>query len=337
MLRRLTPLMALVVIVAAVGCSRQEPADPAAAAFEAFRAAYTDAPSRADQIAALEGFVGGYPGHPYAGYYAADLISYYAHDLGQPETAYDKVSAVLARVEDPEARLYLAAELAPVAAELGRPVDLEPYIDAVRAQGPLAFDQLDTVMTAAGATGDWQLALSASEEALARATPEAYRADYPDRDFSDEEVAERVRRRRAAALTHHAWALYNTGAHDEAFGEFEQADELRVDSYVGVSGGPLDRLWARALLDAGQPAAALDRITQEALFGDTAKALPVALAAYAAVEGGVDGFDAYLAKQRRDRAPILDDVTLADYEGRQHSLNDLRRDKVLLLAFWFPT
>lgn len=337
MLRRSTPLMVLAAILVAAGCSRQEPVDPAAAAFESFRTAYTDAASRADQIAALEDFVGAHPEHPYAGYYAADLISYYAHDLGEPQAAYDKVSAVLARVEDPEARLYLAAELAPLAAELERPLDLAPYIDAVRAGGPLAFDQLDTVMTAAGATGDWQLALSASEEALERATPEAYRADYPDRDFTDEEVAERVRRRRATALTHHAWALYNTGRPDEAFEEFEQADDLRVDSYVGVSGGPLDRLWAQALLDAGQPAAALDRVTQEALFGDTAKALPVALEAYAAVEGGVEGFDAYLAEQRRERAPVLDDVTLADYEGTEHSLDDLRRDKVLLLAFWFPT
>ena len=337
MSRRLTSILAFAAIAMAIGCSRQPAEDPAEAAYQQFRTAYLDAPTRADQIAALEAYLAEHTDHPAAGYYAADLIYYYADALDRPEKAYDSVKAVLPRIDDPEARLYLAAELAPVAKAVGRPLDLGPFIDAIEAEGPLGFDQLDTIMSAACEMEDWELAGSYTDQALARSTPEAYRSDYPDRDFTAEEVAERAQRRRATALTYRGWVLYNKGQPAEALAAFEEADAARVDSYVGVTNGPLDLFWARALLGEGDSAAALERITREALFGDAAEALPIARTAFVEANGGPDGFDDYLWSARVRLAPTVDDFTLADYGGQPHALDDLRRDKVLLLAFWFPT
>lgn len=325
-------------LIGAVGCGQQQPAeDPSEAAYQAFRTAYLDAPSRAEQISLLEAFLAQHADHRAAGYYATDLISYYAVALDQPERAYELVSNVLPRIEDPEARLYLATELAPVAASIGRPIDLQPYIAGAEQQGPLRFDQLDSVLSAACEVGDWDLAGAYVDEALTRATPEGYRADYPDREFTDDEVAERVQRRRATALTYHGWVLYNLDRTAEAMAAFEEANAARVDNYVGVSDGPLDRFWARALVGLGDPAGALERITKEALYGDREKAIPIAREAYAELNGGTDGFDDYLWSARERVAPMIDDFTLAGYDGEAHSLADLRRDKVLLLAFWFPT
>jgi hypothetical protein len=50
-----------------------------------------------------------------------------------------------------------------------------------------------------------------------------------------------------------------------------------------------------------------------------------------------EGVDEQLSQTRQRLARTIDDFTLADYDGRQHSAADLRRGKVLMLAFWFPT
>jgi tetratricopeptide (TPR) repeat protein len=337
MARSLSLCLLLGLLVVIAGCGQQAPEDPAEAAYRAFREAYLDAGSRAEQVALVESFVADHADHRAAGYYATDLISYYAHDLGQPARAYELVEPMLARMTDPEARLYLAAELAPVAVEAGRHLDLAPFIAALEAQGPLSFDSLENIMAAASRVGDWPLAGTHAEAAEARSTPEAWRAENPKRELSDEEVATRVQRRRVTALTYRAWALYNQGQTAEALALFEQADRDRVNDYLGLVSAPLDRFWASALLREGNAAAALERISREAVFGDRDQAVPVFRQAWAAVNGSEEGLDEQLWQARQRLARTIDDFTLADYDGRQHSLSDLRRGKVLMLAFWFPT
>lgn len=337
MTRSLTSYLALGLLVMIAGCGQQTSEDPAETAYSAFRTGYIDAGSRAEQVALIESFVAEHAGHRAAAYYAVDLVSYYGHDLGQPARACEIVEPLLSRIPDPEARLYLASELAPVAADAGRPLDLAPYIAALEAQGPLSFDSLDMIMAAACKVGDWPLAAKHAEAAEARSTPEAWRADNPDRDLSEEEVATRVQRRRVAALTYRAWALYNQGQTVEALALFEQAERNRVNDYLGLSNAPLDRFWASALLKEGNPAAALERVSREAVFGDRKQAIPVFRQAWAAVNGSEDGLDEQLWQARQRLARTIDDFTLSDYDGQQHSLADLRRGKVLMLAFWFPT
>jgi tetratricopeptide (TPR) repeat protein len=329
--------LVLGLLAVAAGCSRQAPEDPAEAAYRTFRTAYLDAASRTEQVALVEGFVADHAGHRAAGYYATDLISYYAHDLGEPTRAYQVVEPMLSRITDPEARLYLAAELAPVAVDAGRPLDLAPYIAGVEAQGPLGFDSLETIMAAACKVGDWPLAATHAAAAEARSTPEAWRSENPDRELTDEEVATRVQRRHVTALTYRAWALYNQGQTAEALALFEQAERERVNDYLGLASAPLDRFWASTLLREGNAAAALERVSREAVFGDHDQAVPVFREAWIAVNGSEDGVDEQLRQARRRLARTIDDFTLADYDGRQHSLSDLRRGKVLMLAFWFPT
>ena len=336
MSRSLSLNLALGLLVVIAGCGR-EAEDPAEAAYRTFRGAYIDAASRAEQVALVEAFVAEHPDHRAAGYYATDLITHYAHDLGQPAQACAAVEPLLARITDPEGRLELAAQLAPVAAEAGRPLDLAPYIAAVEAQGPLGFDARETVMAAACKVGDWPLAASHAEAALARSTPEAWREDNPNRELSDDEVATRAQRRRVTALTYRAWALYNQGQTADAFTLFEQADRDRVNDYLGLVSAPLDRFWASALLREGNAAAALERISRDAAFGDREQAGPVFRQAWAAVNGSEEGVDEQLWQARQRLARSIDDFTLADYDGRQQSLGDLRRGKVLMLAFWFPT
>ena len=55
-----------------------------------------------------------------------------------------------------------------------------------------------------------------------------------------------------------------------------------------------------------------------------------------AKNGDDEGFDEFLWATRNELATDVDDFELLDYEGNPFRLSDVG-DKVVLLAFWFPT
>ncbi len=267
MKRRFTAMALIAGLTLAAGCGQkteQPTEDPARAAYTEFRDAYLDAGTKAEQVALVEQFVTEHPTNRYAGYYVIDIINHY-DELGQPETAYQIVEPVLVAADDPEARFNIGMALAPVAADLGQPLDLEPLIADLEAEEPLGFYQTLSVMEAAAKTGAWEL-----EERFADDTealqPEAYRAEYPDREFSDEEVAERVAYRRVAAMTHKGWAAYNLGRTDEAMVLFEGADGITDKNYVGLTGTPLATYWGSALWQQGDVEGAIAMLAPEAVL-----------------------------------------------------------------------
>ena len=339
MKRQLTVMILIAGLSLAVGCGQhteQPTEDPARAAYTEFRDAYLDAETKAEQVALVEKFVTEHPTNLYAGYYVVDIINHY-DDLGEPETAYQIVQPVLVAADDPEARFNIGMALAPVAADLGKPLDLEPLIADFEAVGPLGFYDSLSVMDAAAKTGAWQLEERHADDILSRATPEAYRADYPDREFSDEEVAERVAHRKVYALTHKGWAAFNLGRTDEALVHFAEADGLTDTNYVGLTGTPLATYWGSALLQQGDTSGAIAMLAPEAVFGDAKNAEPLLRRAFTAFNGNSDGFEEFLDTTRAQLARNVDDFTLPDYDGNPVTLSELKGDSVMLLAFWFPT
>ena len=182
----------------------------------------------------------------------------------------------------------------------------------------------------------WSLAEHHADAALAFATEEAFRADYPDRDFSDDQVALRARLRKVEALAYKGWALCNQGRDEECFAIFEEAHPLNQTSYAGSSDTPLDRFWGQALVDRGAYDQAMELLLPDALLGDRDNALQPLEEAYVALHGDDQGFEDYLWSERQRIARTVDDFTLPDYDGTQHSLSD-GNGNVMLLAFWFPT
>ena len=322
-----------------MGCGQQaeqKVEDPAKAAYREFRDGYLDADTKAEQVALVERFVTDHPTNRYASYYVVDIIDHYDR-LGEPETAYRLVEPVLEAANDPEARFNIGTALAATAAELGRPLDLESLISNLEDEGPLDFYQTLSVLDAAAETGTWDLEERYANQMIVSATPDAFRANYPDREFSDDEVASRVATRKVYGLTHKAWAAYNQGRVDEAMTLFVEADGLTEKNYVGITGTPLETYWGTALWRQGDSEGALEKLAPEVVFGDADSAEPILRQAYAAVHGGDDGFENYLSTTRRELAPTVDDFTLLDYQGNEISLSEARGDSVMLLAFWFPT
>jgi len=181
----------------------------------------------------------------------------------------------------------------------------------------------------------------ADEDSLAAleiATPDAYQADYPDREFSDQDLAERVQRRQATALAYDGWATYNKGDTELAFERFAAANDIGSVSYLGVPNTPLYTFWGRAALAEGDFDSAIEMLGAEAAFGNDGSGAEVYLReAYAAKNSDEDAFDEFLWATRSELATTVNDFKLLDYEGNEISMADVSTGKVTLLAFWFPT
>lgn len=343
MKRSLTTLLVVVGFTLAAGCAQEtqpsvdQTEDHTAAEIKAFQTAYLAAADKPEQVALVEQLLIDYPSHDYAGFFAQDIVKYYSGELGQPEKAYEILDATIAAADDPVAKVNLATILAPVAAELERPLDFDGLVAAVDDRNDISFFKIQRVMDAAAILEDWELEESVADHALERSSVEAYRVEFPDRDFSDEEFAAIIARRRAEALAYKGWAVFNLGRADQAMALFEESDLLAGRNYVGLMDVPHAVFVGSAFLQQGEAEAAIEAIGPEAIFGDRNKAEPVLREAYAAVNGSDDGFEEFLVSTRQRLAPQVHDFVLTGYDGEEIALADLRRDKVTMLAFWFPT
>jgi hypothetical protein len=336
MMRRIATMLVIAAVGLGIGCAKGEPDDPVEAAYKAMRAEYTATDDEAKKAELAEQYLAEFPDTAHSGSMAA-VVAYYRGDrLGDQRKVFDVLSAALDRIEDPEARFEVSMAMVPASYEVGRPVDLAAVAGALAAERTLGFEEHYQVMEAAEQHDLWSLAERHADAALAFATEEAYRSDYPDREFSDDQVALRARLRKVQALAYKGWALCNQGRDQECFSLFEEADPLNATSYAGSSETSLNLFWGQALADRGAHEQAMELLLPDALLGDRTNALPPLKEAYVALHGDDEGFEEYLWSERQRMARTIDDFTLPDYDGQPHSLSD-RNGKVMLLAFWFPT
>jgi len=117
---------------------------------------------------------------------------------------------------------------------------------------------------------------------------------------------------------------------------FQQAAETSTPTnYVGVPETPINRYWGETELALGRPQHAAELVAADAVMGRDEGARKTLRAAYEALNGGLDGFDAFLWTTRQRLARQIDDVTLDDYSGEPVSLASTS-GSVVLLAFWNP-
>jgi len=315
-----------------VACGQQTPveeSDP----FEAVQQAYRDAETGEEWLPTAWAFLEEHPENEHVPWVTTRVLYHQVHDMNDPEGAVDIVMSALERATDPEVRFEVATQVAGEAADLGRTIDLAAIVDDLVGVRPLTFNDNLELMQAASEFGEWGLVHSAAAAGLEQATPEAYRADYPDRELTDDEVRESADRRRGLALSWLGWAQFQEGGVDESMTTFEEAAAVMPTNYFGVAGEPLPRLWGQALLASSVPDDGAEMIAAAALFAGDEQAKEL----LDGILADRDDADLILARVRDRFARPLDDVTVADYDGEMHSLAQLREDKVMLLAFWFPT
>jgi tetratricopeptide (TPR) repeat protein len=339
MARRASILALAIFLGLATGCSRTEQAgsEPAAAAYEVFKAAWDEAATADAKATLVTDYLARFPDTDNTGSMAWRIAYYRGEELGDPAGAWAAIETALPRITDPEQRYEASMAAISLADSIDVPLDIAEVAGALAAVRPLSFDEHGEVADAAVGLERWAVAEQHASAALELATPEQVKADYPDRDFSEAQLLARSQHRRASSLAASGWALFNLGERDSAFQRFEEAAAAGSVGYLGVPNTPLYRYWGRAALSEGDIERAIELLGAEAIFGeDRAAAEPYLREAFAAKSGGTEGYEEFLWSTRNRLAKAADDFELPDYEGRPHRLSE-RNGKVTLLAFWFPT
>jgi hypothetical protein len=338
MSRKATIVILTVLVGLAGGCTKQEQASPAEAAWSTLVEAWNGLETAEEKTALAEGYLAEFPDTEHSGSMASVIVYYRGHEMNDPQGAYDAVAAALAVIKDPEQKFEVSMELLSLADSVEVPLELAEVADALAAQRPLTYREHEQVFETAVDLEEWSVAAAHTSAATELATPEVYRADYPDRDFSDEEAAEGAQRRKATSLAHDGWAAYNMGDSELAFARFAAAEDVGSMTYLGVPNTPLYTFWGRAALSEGNLDSAIELLGTEAAFGSDGSGAEVYLRqAYATKNGDERGFDEFLWATRNKLATPVGNFTLPDYEGNEISLADVSDGKVTLLAFWFPT
>lgn len=331
-------LIAMLGLMGACSQGPQEDAvDPVEQAWTDFREAVGEAETAEEKMPLIEAFMREHPDTGYSGMLAGAVAYYQGHAMEDPEGAYTLLSETLAKTTDPETRFQIATALFPLAVETGHDADLDAAASELAASRELSFGELIDVADIAVANDRWETGAKYAEAALSKATPEAFLADYPDDDYTQEEAQGKAVRRKAMSLADLAWAKWNLGDADAATAAFEEASQYKTVDYLGIADTPVDLYHGKVKLASGDAEGAIKLLSPAAVMGSDPDAKAALEEAFVAVNGDDAKLEEFLWSERQILARNVDDFTLADYEGAEHDFSTLSDGKVTLLAFWFPT
>lgn len=324
------------VVMALAACGSDGPLLSADEAYERAEAAYEAATTTEAKVAIAKDYLVKYPSSEHAVDAAETLTADLGGELGDPAQAAELIGAAAAKAEDPEVAFDLGVLAATQAIEAGLEADVEALATALGSARPLSYSDHLAIVELALEAEAWELVLEHGDAAVAMATPEAFRADYPDEEFEDDYVGRAANRRRTMVLPYVAWAQFQTGRVEAAEATFAEADEATGRSFVGVPPTDLDLYRGRMALQQGDHERALGILAAEAVMGGAEAAMEPFRQAYLALGRDEATFDEHLWQTRNELAKPAVDFTLPDYDGEPVSLSDFN-GQVVMLAFWFPT
>ena len=201
MLRKSILIFLVALVGMAAGCAKTEDVpDPAEAAWDTLVSVWNEAETPEAKVTLAEEYLAQFPDTEHSGSLAGIVAYYRGHEMDDSEGAWNTISAALAQIEDPEQRFEVSMEGLGLADSVDVPLDITVVAEELGAFRPLTFDEHQRVAEMAIELEEWTLADEHALGALEMATPEQVREDYPDREFTDEQVATRVQRRRASML-----------------------------------------------------------------------------------------------------------------------------------------
>jgi hypothetical protein len=304
--------------------------------FDASREALMAAETPAEAVEVLRAFLADHPDHPQAPRAASTAVDVLLGLLDDRDGAIALLEQQIPRTKDAAARDQLRLVLVRA---LGAPDHAEALAALVSEHldpAALAFGEQVDVMEAAAAAGAGELLARTAEAALPSATAEAFAADYPDREFTAAQLAERADNRRGMVLTFQGRAAALAGDPDAALATFARADELLATGLLGVPDNALYRYWGEALLDVGRAEPGLRKLVVAEAFAADAEAGDLAREHHETLAAG-GSFEQFAWSVRRDAAPQVPAFAARGYDGESRAFTDLQGEKATLLAFWFPT
>lgn len=289
-----------------------------------------------EKLLIVKEFLKEHPESKYTGDVLNRTVNIMVWELDDSDGAIAYALEIRSKVKDPEILVAVDKQLLNLYGNAKRIDDVRDLATRLEEQGSLIYTDHLAVIEYAIDSEAWDLVLDHCAFAEPFANAETFRADYPNEDYSDEEIEIAGRNRVGLLLTYDGWAKVNTGEVDDGLSEFAEAEGLLRRSYFGFPANELYHYWGTALLDDGDARGAIDKLASAALFGGQEEAMEPLKQAYLATGGSESGFDEFVWAQRLKLAKTVDDFTLSDYDGQPRSFAELR-GKVTLLNFWHPT
>jgi hypothetical protein len=318
--------------LAAVPSLAQDTADP----FEQAKADYIAADGFDARLAIVRDFLADHPDHervPEVLRVGRDL---YLDERDDRPAAVAMAEQQLAVSSDPEVRAGIRDVLLDLYGAPAYAYKLQKLLDEHYDAEAMSFVEHLDVLEAASNARAWELVDAHVAAAEPLASAETFRADYPDREFSDEEVDASARNREGLLLTFAGWSRANQDDRGKALRLYDEADEKLRKGYLGVPGNDLYRYWGETLLMEDETDAGLEKLTLAAIYANDDQAEAILREHWAKHRPGQD-YEAFAWSVRQDHAPTMSDFTATDYQGTEHSFAQLKGDEATLLAFWFPT
>jgi tetratricopeptide (TPR) repeat protein len=293
-------------------------------------------PEVKDRMAMTKEFLADYPETEHTAALLGHVFYYQGERLGDAPGAIAYAEGIRRQITDPVIATDVDKMMVELYGQAGMTDRMLSVAAELEAAGEMKFNNYWNVIEVATEHGDWGVVANYCEKARPLATAEAYRTQWSEHEFTDEEAEKAARNRRGMIAGKDAWAKANTGRVEEALAEFTEADQWVNRSYLGVPEYDFNLHWANTLIMKGRYDDAIDRLATEALVMGREEAVAALKEAYVGKNGGDSEFDRYAERLHRKVARSVDDFTLRDYKGTPHTFADLRGE-VTLLAFWFPT
>ncbi|MEJ2721414.1 MAG: hypothetical protein P8181_09775 [bacterium] len=289
-----------------------------------------------EKLAVTKAFLRDYPqsGHTADAVYA--VFYYQGEELGDMPGAVSYAEGIRAGITDPEIARSVDKELLGFYSESGMTAKMVTLAEKLAAAGALDFNDCSNVIEGAVKASDWALVRDYCARARPMAAAEAIRAENPDQEYTDEELAKIADERLGMLMVKEGWARANQGQTKEALADFAEADKLVPHYYFDVPEYDLDVYWGNTLMMRGDFEAAVEKFATDGLIMRNEASLDGLKKAYVGMYGSESGFDAYADALHRRVAPTAFDFEMPGYDGRRYRFADLR-DNVTLLALWFPT
>ena len=290
----------------------------------------------ADRLALTKKFLEQYPESKYTARLIGHVYYYQGERLEDPAGAIAYAEDLRAKLTNPDFIADFDKQMVELYGEAGMLDKMTKLAGELEAAGEMKFGDYWNIIQIATDHEDWAMVRTYCKKAWPMADAKSYRADYPDYDFTDEEVQKAGDNRTGMIAGKEAWALANMGMVDEALSHFEMTEMKLSRSFVGVPDYDIGLHYANTLSMKGDYDRAIEKFAPEALIMRNEEALAGLEKAYAGKNGSADGFDAFAAKLHTEIAPKVVDFELPDYEGKRNKYADIKGE-VTMLAFWFPT
>ena len=261
---------------------------------------------------------------------SVDAIFYYqGTEMDDKTGALEYVETIRAKITDPDVAIEVDRKLIGFYGEAGMAAKMKALANQLAVTGALDFWDHWNVIEGAVKARDWELIRDYCSKA-------GEMAEYPDREFSEQEIAKVVNERVGMLMVKDGWARANQGQVDEALAAYAEADKMIPRYYFDIPEYDLYVYWGYTLVKKGDFEAAIERFATNGLIMGNEEALAGLKEAYVGIHGSEAGFEAYSDELHRSVSRPIDDFEMADYEGNRHRFSDIRGD-VTLLTLWFPT